>query len=33
MSELIASLEAKKVVPLVQSDDPKTALKVSEALA
>jgi len=32
MSELIAALEAKKVVPLVQSDDPKTALKVSEAL-
>lgn len=32
MSELISSLEAKRVVPLVQSDDPKTALKISEAL-
>lgn len=32
MSELIQSLEAKRVVPLVQSDDPKTALKISEAL-
>lgn len=32
MSELLNSLEAKRVVPLVQSDDPKTALKVSEAL-
>lgn len=32
MSELIASLSAKRVVPLVQSDDPKTALKISEAL-
>ena len=32
MSALLESLEAKKVVPLVQSDDPKTALKVSEAL-
>jgi len=31
MSELISSLEAKRVVPLVQSDDPKTALKISEA--
>lgn len=30
--KLIKSLEAKRVVPLVQSDDPKTALKVSEAL-
>ena len=29
---LIQSLEAKRVVPLVQSDDPKTALKISEAL-
>jgi len=29
---LTQSLEAKRVVPLVQSDDPKTALKVSEAL-
>jgi len=29
---LIKSLEAKRVVPLVQSDDPKTALKISEAL-
>lgn len=26
------SLEIKRVVPLVQSDDPKTALKISEAL-
>jgi len=32
MSDLIQSLEAKRVVPLVQSDDPKTALKISEAL-
>jgi len=32
MTELINSLEAKRVVPLVQSDDPKTALKISEAL-
>ena len=32
MSELISSLEAKRVVPLVQSDDTKTALKISEAL-
>lgn len=32
MSALIHSLEAKRVVPLVQSDDPKTALKISEAL-
>jgi len=32
MSELLSSLDAKKVVPLVQSDDPKTALKISEAL-
>ena len=32
MSELLNSLEAKRVVPLVQSDDPKTALKISEAL-
>lgn len=29
---LISSLRAKRVVPLVQSDDPKTALKISEAL-
>lgn len=32
MSDLLQSLEAKRVVPLVQSDDPKTALKISEAL-
>ena len=32
MSDLLNSLEANKIVPLVQSDDPKTALKVSEAL-
>lgn len=32
MTKLLQSLKAKKVVPLVQSDDPKTALKVSEAL-
>ena len=32
MTELLQSLEAKRVVPLVQSDDPKTALKISEAL-
>jgi len=32
MSDLLNSLEAKRVVPLVQSDDPKTALKISEAL-
>ena len=30
--KLIKSLEAKRVVPLVQSDDPKIALKISEAL-
>jgi len=30
--KLTKSLEAKQVVPLVQSDDPKTALKISEAL-
>jgi len=30
--KLTKSLEAKRVVPLVQSDDPKTALKISEAL-
>jgi len=30
--KLIKSLEAKRVVPLVQSDDVKTALKTSEAL-
>lgn len=32
MSDLIKSLEDKRVVPLVQSDDPKTALKIAEAL-
>lgn len=32
LDEIIASLEATRVVPLVQSDDPKTALKISEAL-
>lgn len=32
MTDLIQSLEAKRVVPLVQSDDSKTALKISEAL-
>ncbi len=32
MSELLNSLEAKRVVPLVQSDDPTIALKISEAL-
>ena len=32
MSDLIKSLETKRVVPLVQSDDPKVALKISEAL-
>ncbi len=30
--KLIAALESKRVVPLVQSDDPRTALKISEAL-
>jgi len=30
--KIIKSLEAKRVVPLVQSDDPTTALKISEAL-
>lgn len=30
--KLTKSLETKRVVPLVQSDDPKTALKISEAL-
>lgn len=30
--KLTKSLEAKRVVPLVQSDDPITALKISEAL-
>jgi len=29
---LITSLEGTRVVPLVQADDPKTALKISEAL-
>jgi len=32
MTELLTSLENKRVVPLVQSEDPETALKVSEAL-
>ena len=32
MTDLIQSLETKRVVPLVQSDDPKVALKISEAL-
>lgn len=32
MTKLLESLAAKRVVPLVQSDDPKTALKISEAL-
>ena len=32
MTELLNSLHAKRVVPLVQSGDPKTALKISEAL-
>lgn len=32
MTDLILSLESKRVVPLVQSEDPKTALKISEAL-
>lgn len=32
MPDLIHSLETKRVVPLVQSDDPATALKISEAL-
>ena len=32
MSALINSLEAKRVVPLVQSEDPATALRISEAL-
>jgi len=32
MTELLQSLKVKRVVPLVQSDDPKTALKISEAL-
>ena len=32
MSDLIQSLESKRVVPLVQADDPKVALKISEAL-
>lgn len=32
MTELLTSLKAKRVVPLVQSDDAKTALKISEAL-
>jgi len=32
MTGLIASLESNRVVPLVQADDPKVALKISEAL-
>ena len=32
MSAIITSLEATRVVPLVQSDDPDTALRISEAL-
>ena len=32
MTDLIQSLETKRVVPLVQTDDPKVALKISEAL-
>ena len=32
MPDLIKSLETKRVVPLVASNDPKTALKISEAL-
>ena len=32
MTDLLQSLKDKRVVPLVQSDDPKTALKISEAL-
>lgn len=32
MTKLLQSLKAKRVVPLVQSDDPVTALKISEAL-
>ena len=32
MTDLINSLQSKRVVPLVQSDDPKAALKISEAL-
>lgn len=32
MSGLLSSLEAKRVVPLVESHDPATALKISEAL-
>ena len=32
MPELIKSLETKRVVPLVASNDPNTALKISEAL-
>jgi len=32
MTKLIESLKTKRVVPLVQSDDPKKALKISEAL-
>lgn len=32
MTDLINSLQSKRVVPLVQSDDPTTALKISEAL-
>jgi len=32
MTNLIQALESKRVVPLVQADDPKIALKISEAL-
>ena len=32
MTKLLQSLSAKRVVPLVQSNEPKTALKISEAL-
>jgi len=32
MTGLIQSLEAKRVVPLVEADDPNVALKISEAL-
>ena len=32
MTQLFRSLQANRVVPLVQSDDPKTAVKISEAL-
>jgi len=32
MTNLIQALKSKRVVPLVQADDPKIALKISEAL-